>query len=74
MLILLFLVVEARHHDPMVPLAMFRRAKLSHANAIAALFQGAYVGFQFIATLYYQNVVGWSAFATGFASRSAASA
>ncbi|AYG60035.1 MFS transporter [Rhizobium jaguaris] len=66
-LILLFLLVESRHHDPMVPLAMFRRARLSHANAIAALFQGAYVGFQFIATLYYQTVVGWSAFATGFA-------
>ncbi len=66
-LILLFLLVESRHADPMVPLAMFRRAKLSHANAIAALFQGAYVGFQFIATLYYQTVVGWSAFATGFA-------
>ncbi|WFU00725.1 MFS transporter [Rhizobium sp. CB3171] len=65
-LILLFLLVEARHRDPMVPLAIFRRAKLSHANAIAALFQGSYVGFQFIATLYYQDVVGWSAFATGF--------
>ncbi|SCB27027.1 MFS transporter [Rhizobium multihospitium] len=66
-LILLFLVVESRHQDPMVPLAMFRRTKLSHANAVAALYQGAYVGFQFIATLYYQTVVGWSAFATGFA-------
>jgi MFS family permease len=65
-LILLFLAVEARHADPMVPLAIFRRAKLSHANAIAALFQGVYVGFQFIATLYYQDVIGWSAFATGF--------
>jgi MFS family permease len=65
-LIILFLVVESRHADPMVPLAIFRKAKLSHANAIAALFQGVYVGFQFIATLYYQNVLGWSAFATGF--------
>jgi predicted MFS family arabinose efflux permease len=65
-LILLFLAVEAKHAEPMVPLSMFRRAKLSHANAIAALFQGAYVGFQFIATLYYQNVFGWSAFVTGF--------
>ncbi|MBB3611451.1 MFS transporter [Rhizobium sp. BK602] len=65
-LILLFLLVESRHSDPMVPLAMFRRPKLSHANAVAALFQGAYVGFQFTATLYYQTVVGWSAFATGF--------
>ncbi|MBB3408794.1 MFS family permease [Rhizobium sp. BK316] len=65
-LIALFLIVESRHADPMVPLHIFRRAKLSHANAIAALFQGAYVGFQFIATLYYQDVIGWSAFATGF--------
>lgn len=64
-LIVLFLVVEARHHDPMVPLSIFRRRKLSHANAIAALFQGVYVGFQFLATLYYQNVFGWSAFVTG---------
>jgi MFS family permease len=65
-LIGLFLLVESRHAEPMVPLGIFRRAKLSHANAIAALFQGVYVGFQFIATLYYQNVIGWSAFATGF--------
>lgn len=65
-LIALFLIVESRHVDPMVPLHIFRRAKLSHANAVAALFQGAYVGFQFIATLYYQDVIGWSAFATGF--------
>jgi len=65
-LIVIFLVVEARHNDPMVPLSIFRRKKLSHANVVAALFQGVYVGFQFLATLYYQHVYGWSAFATGF--------
>jgi MFS family permease len=65
-LIVSFIAIEARHEDPMVPLSIFRRQKLRHANAIAALFQGVYVGFQFIATLYYQNVLGWSAFATGF--------
>ncbi|WP_413712124.1 MFS transporter [Rhizobium sp. Rhizsp82] len=65
-LIGLFLVVESRHKDPMVPLGIFRKAKLSHANLLAALFQGVYVGFQFIATLYYQDELGWSAFATGF--------
>jgi MFS family permease len=64
-LLVLFLVVEARHHDPMVPLAIFRRKKLTHANIIAFLFQGSYVGFQFIATLYYQDVFGWSPFITG---------
>ncbi|WP_332688656.1 MFS transporter [Devosia sp.] len=64
-LIALFFVVEIRHSDPMVPLAIFRKAKLSHANIVAGLFQGVYVGFQFVATLYYQNVVGWSALITG---------
>jgi MFS family permease len=39
-LIALFLLVESRHADPMVPLSIFRRPRLSHANAIAALFQG----------------------------------
>ncbi|MGO8469959.1 hypothetical protein AB9F45_36320, partial [Rhizobium leguminosarum] len=48
------------------PRPSFDWAKLRHANAIAALFQGAYVGFQLLATLYYQNVIGWSAFTTGF--------
>jgi MFS family permease len=65
-LILGFLVIEARHKDPMVPLAMFRRARLTHANIVGFLYQGAYIGFQFTATLYYQDVYGWSAFATGF--------
>jgi MFS family permease len=64
-LIGLFLAVESRHHDPMVPLSIFRRKKLSHANIIAFLFQGSYVGFQFVATLYYQDVFGWSPFITG---------
>ncbi|HEY9011768.1 MAG TPA: MFS transporter [Devosia sp.] len=64
-LIVLFLVVEARHHDPMVPLTIFRRKKLSHANVIAFLYQGSYVGFQFVATLFYQEVFGWSPFITG---------
>lgn len=64
-LLVIFLLVEARHRDPMVPLSIFRRKKLSHANVIAFLFQGSYVGFQFVATLYYQDVFGWSPFITG---------
>lgn len=49
----------------MVPLAIFKRTKLTHANIVAGLFHGVYVGFQFVATLYFQNVLGWSALATG---------
>lgn len=65
-LIVAFLIIESRHAAPMVPLDMFGRRKLTHANLVAALFQGTYVGFQFVATLYYQHVFGWTPFATGF--------
>ena len=64
-LILLFIVIEANHSVPMVPLSIFRRAKLTHAYIVAGLFQGVYVGFQFVAMLYYQNVLGWSALSSG---------
>jgi MFS family permease len=65
LLLIAFIIIEKRHSNPMVPLAIFRRAKLTHANIVAASFQGVYVGFQFLATLYYQLVYGWSALATG---------
>lgn len=61
----LFLLIEARHPVPMVPLEIFKRTKLTHANLVAGLFHGIYVGFQFVATLYFQQVLGWSALATG---------
>ncbi|SFA79695.1 Major Facilitator Superfamily protein [Rhizobium sp. NFR07] len=64
-LIIAFVVIEANHSVPMVPLSIFRRTKLTHANIVAGLFQGVYVGFQFVATLYYQNVLRWSALSTG---------
>jgi hypothetical protein len=65
-LILMFILIEANHSVPMVPLSIFRRTKLTHAYIVAGLFQGVYVGFQFVTTLYYQNVLGWSALSTGF--------
>ncbi|MGV3553282.1 MFS transporter [Rhizobium sp.] len=64
-LIAAFVLIEARHSVPMVPLSIFRRTKLTHAYIVAGLFQGVYVGFQFVTTLYYQNVLGWSALSTG---------
>lgn len=64
-LVTLFLWVESRHGDPMVPLSFFKRAKVTHAVIVAFLFQGSYVAFQFVATLYYQDVLGWSPLITG---------
>jgi MFS family permease len=64
-LLALFIAIEARHPVPMVPLEIFKRVRLTHANIVAGLFHGVYVGFQFVATLYFQNVLGWSALQTG---------
>ena len=62
-----FVQVERTTRSPLVPLDTFRRPQLAHANACALLFQGTYVAFQFVATLYYQDELGWSPFQTGLA-------
>jgi hypothetical protein len=59
--------LERRRRDPLVPLGIFRRAGLARANVNALFFQGIYVAFQFVATLYYQNVLGWSPLEAGLA-------
>jgi MFS family permease len=66
-LLLSFGPIEGRRRDPLVPLAIFRRPGLARANVNALFFQGIYVGFQFVATLYYQNVLGWTPLEAGLA-------
>jgi MFS family permease len=66
-LVLLFTQVERVVTAPLVPLGMFVRPQISHANVAALLLTGAYVGFQFVATLYYQTRLGWSPLQAGFA-------
>jgi len=58
---------ERRRRAPLVPLVIFSRAGLARANLNALFFQGIYVAFQFVATLYYQNVLGWSPLRAGLA-------
>jgi MFS family permease len=60
-----FVAVERVRAAPLVPLGIFARPWLSSANGAALLFQGAYVAFQFIATLYMQDELGWSPLVTG---------
>lgn len=62
-----FVVVEQRQRSPLVPLQIFRRPGLACANGVAFLLQGAYVGFQFVATLYYQRELDWSPLQAGLA-------
>ena len=60
-----FLLWEARTAHPMVPLGLFRDPVWSAANAVYALAYLSLAGMFFFVTLYFQNVLGWSAVATG---------
>src|SRR3954454_16894322 len=59
-----FVAVERRVAQPLVRLGIFRSAALVRTNLGAMCLFGAYVGFQFVATLYLQKTLGWSALET----------
>jgi predicted MFS family arabinose efflux permease len=62
-----FVLIELKTKHPLVRLGVFRLGNLRRANlAIMAVF-GAYVSFQFIGTLYLQNLLGWSSLETALA-------
>src|SRR4051795_7844229 len=62
-----FVTVERRVSQPLVRLGIFRSAALVRTNLGAMCLFGAYVGFQFVATLYLQTTLGWSALETALA-------
>ncbi|MFG1966192.1 MFS transporter [Nonomuraea sp. NPDC049028] len=62
-----FIVIERRAKAPLVRLGIFRKAAMVRANLAALLFLGAFFGFQFIVTLYLQELRGWSSLQTAIA-------
>jgi MFS family permease len=62
-----FVVREGSTATPLVRLGILRSASLVRANLAAMMLFGGWVGFQFIATLYMQQLRGWSALDTGLA-------
>jgi MFS family permease len=62
-----FVAVERRVAQPLVRLGIFRSSALVRTNLGAMCLFGAYVGFQFVATLYLQKTLGWSALETALA-------
>jgi len=62
-----FVVRELRAPAPLVRLGILRSSALVRANLGAMMLFGGWVGFQFIATLYMQQLRGWSALDTGLA-------
>jgi MFS family permease len=55
-----FVAIEMRTATPLVRLSIFRTPGIVRANVAAAVMFGCYVSFQFIATLYLQDGLGWS--------------
>ena len=62
-----FVVRERRASAPLIRLGILRSSALVRANIGAMMLFGGWVGFQFIATLYLQQLQGWSALETGAA-------
>jgi EmrB/QacA subfamily drug resistance transporter len=62
-----FVLQERRTPLPLVRLGILRSGSLVRANLAAMSLFGGWVGFQFILTLYLQQLRGWSSLETGFA-------
>ncbi|RJO70765.1 MFS transporter [Nocardia panacis] len=67
LLLALFVVIERRSEAPLVRLGILRSANVLRTTIVGLLFQGSFAGFQFVGTLYLQEVRGWSAVQTGLA-------
>src|SRR3954454_11860433 len=62
-----FVAIERRSRQPLVRLGILRSGPLVRANLGAMTLFGAYIGFQFVLTLYLQAMNGWSAIETALA-------
>jgi EmrB/QacA subfamily drug resistance transporter len=62
-----FVAIERRRAVPLVRLGILRSGSLVQANLGAMMLIGGWFGFQFIATLYMQQLRGWSPLETGLA-------
>jgi MFS family permease len=62
-----FVAIEKRTKQPLVRLGILRSGPILRANFGAAAMAGSYFAFQFVATLYLQSVLGWSAIETALA-------
>lgn len=63
----LFVAIERRADAPLVRLGMVRSPALVRANLSMLLFGASFFGFQFVVTLYLQELLGWTPLQTGLA-------
>lgn len=62
-----FVRVERRSPSPLIRLGVLRSGAQVRAQLGALTFVGSYIGFQFLVTLYMQELLGWSALHTALA-------
>jgi MFS family permease len=67
LLLAAFIAIEQRARTPLVRLGILRTGPLVRANLGAGALFGAYIGFQFVMTLYLQAMNGWSPVETALA-------
>jgi EmrB/QacA subfamily drug resistance transporter len=67
LLLLVFLVIEARVSAPLMPLRLFRLRNVSTANVVAVLWAAAMFAWFFLSALYLQLVLGYSPLQVGLA-------
>ncbi|GHB38481.1 MFS transporter [Streptomyces viridiviolaceus] len=66
-LLVAFVAVERRSPSPLIRLGVLRSGPQVRAQLGALTFLGSYIGFQFLVTLYMQDLLGWSALHTALA-------
>jgi predicted MFS family arabinose efflux permease len=66
-LLVFFVIWEAREREPLMPLGIFRNWQLTSANIVSFLFSGSIFGSFLLLTLYMQQVLGMSVLQTGVA-------
>jgi EmrB/QacA subfamily drug resistance transporter len=65
LLLAIFLVIEARVSNPLMPLGLFRLRNVATANVVGVLWAAAMFAWFFISALYMQLVLGYSAMQVG---------
>jgi EmrB/QacA subfamily drug resistance transporter len=66
-LLAVFFVIETRVEAPILPLPLFRLRSVAGSNAVGFLLGASFLTFVFVGTLFMQQVLGFSALATGAA-------
>ena len=66
-LLAVFFVIETRVEAALLPLRLFRLSSVAGSNAVGFLLGTSFFTFVFVGTLYMQQVLGYSALATGAA-------